>query len=177
MDCGTHVRMVDPVTATHPGPRGEDRTLGSHDLSVNEQADARQNHTLDNFKMASKTAAPMQFMILMIPAVYQGGKKVDPGFEPDAEKMAQMDKFNQELSKALTVISINGLRPLSNGARVAFGKGKPIVTDSPLIESKEVLGGYWMVEASSKEELVKWAQRCPADPGDVIEIREIWNPA
>ena len=126
---------------------------------------------------SSKPAAPMQFMMLMIPAVYQGGKKVDPGFEPDAEKMAQMDKFNQELSKALTVISINGLRPLSNGARVAFGKGKPIVTDSPLIESKEVLGGYWMVEASSKEELVKWAQRCPADPGDVIEIREIWNPA
>jgi hypothetical protein len=40
-----------------------------------------------------------------------------------------------------------------------------------------VLGGYWMVEASSKEELVKWAQRCPADEGDVIEIRQIFDEA
>ncbi len=51
------------------------------------------------------------------------------------------------------------------------------MTDKPLREAKEVLGGYWMVEASSKEELVKWAQRCPADPGDVIEIRQIFDVA
>ena len=40
-----------------------------------------------------------------------------------------------------------------------------------------MLGGYWMVEANSKEELVKWAQRCPADEGDVIEIRQIFDKA
>jgi hypothetical protein len=51
------------------------------------------------------------------------------------------------------------------------------VTDGPFIESKEVLGGYWIVEANSKEELVKWAQRCPADEGDVIEIRQIFDAA
>jgi hypothetical protein len=54
--------------------------------------------------------------------------------------------------------------------RRAFGNGKATVTDGPFIETKEVLGGYSMVEASSKEELVKWAQRCPVDEGDVIEI-------
>lgn len=59
--------------------------------------------------------------------------------------------------------------------RVSFGKGKPIVTDGPFIESKEVLGGYWHVDANSKEELVAWAQRCPAEPGDVIEIRQIFD--
>ena len=51
------------------------------------------------------------------------------------------------------------------------------MTDGPLIEAKEVLGGYWMVEANSKKELVNWAQRCPTDSGDVIEIRQIWEAA
>ena len=119
----------------------------------------------------------MKFMMLMIPAVYQGGKKVDPGFAPDPKKMEEMGKFNEELGKAVKIISLNGLHPLATGARVAFGKGKPIVTDGPFIEAKEVLGGYWMVEANSKEELVKWAQRCPADPDDVIEIRQIFDAA
>jgi hypothetical protein len=119
----------------------------------------------------------MQFMMLMIPAVYQGGGKVDPGFVPDPEKIGEMGKFNEELAKAVKIISLNGLHPLTNGARVAFGKGKPIVTDGPFIETKEVIGGYWMVEANSKEELVKWAERCPADPGDVIEIRQVFDAA
>jgi len=39
-----------------------------------------------------------------------------------------------------------------------------------------VLGGYWLVEAQSKEEVVKWAQRCPAEAGDTIEIRQIFGP-
>ena len=68
------------------------------------------------------------------------------------------------------------LHPLAKGARVAFAKGKPVVTDGPFIESKEVLGGYWLVEAPSKEEVVKWAQRCPANEGDTIEIRQIFGP-
>ncbi len=77
----------------------------------------------------------------------------------------------------MKIISLNGLHPQSTGIRVAFGSGKPVVTDGPFIEAKEVLGGYWMVEADSKEEVLKWAQRCPADPGDVIEIRQIFNKA
>jgi hypothetical protein len=57
---------------------------------------------------------------------------------------------------------------VSNGGRVlAFA----------FIETTEVLGGYWLMEANSKEELVKWAQRCPADEGDVIEIRQIFDEA
>jgi hypothetical protein len=119
----------------------------------------------------------MQFMMLMIPAVYQGGKKVDPGFVPDPKKIEAMTKFNEEMGKAVKIISLNGLHPLATGARVAFGKGKPSVTDGPFIEANEVLGGYWMIEANSKEELVKWAQRCPADPGDVIEIRQVFDAA
>ena len=119
----------------------------------------------------------MKFMMLMIPAVYQGGKKVDPNFVPDTKKMEQMGKFNEEMGKAMKIESLNGLHPITTGARVSFAKGKPTVIDGPFIEAKEVLGGYWMVEANSKEEVVKWAERCPADPGDLIEIRQIFDVA
>jgi hypothetical protein len=116
-------------------------------------------------------------MMLMIPAVYQGGKKLDPGFAPDPKKMEEMGRFNNDMGKAIKILSLNGLHPVTTGARVAFSKEKPTVTDGPFIESKEVLGGYWLVEAPSKEEVVKWAQRCPAEPGDVIEIRQIFGEA
>jgi hypothetical protein len=47
------------------------------------------------------------------------------------------------------------------------------VTDGPFAESKEWIGGFWVIEAGSREEVVGWAKRCPAQEGDVIEIRQI----
>src|SRR5687768_717460 len=102
----------------------------------------------------------MQFMMLMIPEVYRGNKTLDAGFVPDPKKLDEMGRFNEEMGKAVKILSLNGLHPLNAGARVSFGKGKPMVTDGPHVETKEVLGGYWLVEADSKEELVKWAERC-----------------
>jgi hypothetical protein len=118
----------------------------------------------------------MQFMMLMIPNVYRDNKS-DPDFRPDPQEIEKMGRFNEELGKAVKILSLNGLHPLKSGARVSFEKGKPTVTDGPFIETKEVLGGYWMVEANSKEELVKWAQLCPAEEGDIIEIRQIFGEA
>ena len=118
----------------------------------------------------------MKFMMLMIPAVYRAGTKVDPGFVPDPEKVAEMGRFNDEMAKSVKISSLNGLHPVATGARVSFAQGKPIVTDGPFIETKEVLGGYWLVEAKSKDEVTKWAQRCPASDGDVIEIRQVFEP-
>ncbi len=116
--------------------------------------------------------------MLMIPAVYRDNKTMDANFAPDPEKMKPMGRFNEEMGKAVKILSLNGLHPLNGaGARVSFGKGKPVVTDGPYVEAKEVLGGYWMVEANSKEELVKWAERCPAEEGDIIEIRQIFDLA
>jgi hypothetical protein len=119
----------------------------------------------------------MKFMMLMIPAVYQGGKKVAPNFVPDTKKMEAMGRLNDEMSQALKIESLNGLHPVTMGARVSFGNGKTTVTDGPFIEAKEVLGGYWLVEAPSKDEVLKWVQRCPADEGDIIEIRQIFDVA
>ncbi len=117
----------------------------------------------------------MKFMILMIPGVYQAGKKTPPDFKPELKDMEKMGRFNEEMGKAFKIESLNGLHPQAKGARVSFTNGRPTVTDGPFIEAKEVLGGYWLVEAPSKEEVVKMMQRCPAEDGDVIEIRQIFE--
>ena len=119
----------------------------------------------------------MRFMMFMIPAVYQGGKgkRVGADFTPPADAVEAMMKYNEELAKAGHLISLDGLHPVEKGARVAFSKGKPTVTDGPFIESKEVFGGYWMVDFKSKEEAVEWAKRVPAAEGDTIEIRQVFE--
>lgn len=119
----------------------------------------------------------MRFMMFMIPAVYQGGKKIDESFAPSAEAVAAMTRFNEELASAGALISLDGLTPPSKGARVSFTAGKPTVTDGPFSETKEVLGGYWMIRAGSREEAIEWARRVPAEDGDVIEVRQVFEMA
>ena len=112
----------------------------------------------------------MRFMLLMIPKGYE---TAEPGTMPDAEAVAAMMKYNEDLQKAGILRGLDGLHPPSMGARVSFSGGKPQVTDGPFIEAKEVLGGYWMIEVGSKEEAVEWASRCPASDNEVIEIRQV----
>ncbi len=114
-------------------------------------------------------------MMLMIPAVYRDNKQLPATFAPDREMVEKMTKYNEELGQALRITDLNGLHPLTTSARVSFAQGKAMVTDGPFVETKEVLGGYWMVEANSKEELLQWAQKCPAQDGDIIEIRQIFD--
>jgi len=112
----------------------------------------------------------MRFMMLMIPKGYE---KAAPGTMPDAKAVAAMMKYNESLQKAGVLLTLDGLHPPSMGARVSFSGGKPRVIDGPFIETKEVLGGYWMIEVKSKEEAVAWASRCPASDNEVIEVRQV----
>ena len=116
---------------------------------------------------------------MMIPRVYQpdtpAAEKAGEGFAPPADAVAKMMKYNEELAKAGALVSLDGLHPIAKGARVSFKGDKPKVTDGPYIESKEVIGGYWILQVKSKEEAVQWAQRVPAAQGDVIEIRQIFE--
>jgi len=116
-------------------------------------------------------------MMIMIPNVYKGGngKRVESDFTPDAESVGKMMKYNEELAKAGALISLDGLQPLANGARISFSGGKAAVTDGPFIESKEVFGGYWMVQFKSKEEAIEWTKRVPAQDGDIIEVRQVFE--
>lgn len=112
----------------------------------------------------------MRFMMLMIPKGYE---KAAPDFAPDPQAIVAMGKYNETLHKAGVLLELNGLHPPSAGARVSFSGGNPRVTDGPFPEAKEVVGGYWIIQAKSKEEAIEWAKRCPASDNEVIEIRQI----
>jgi hypothetical protein len=84
-----------------------------------------------------------------------------------------MMKYNESLQEAGVQLTLDGLHPPSLGARVSFSRGKPTVTDGPFTEAKEVLGGYWMIQAKSLAEAVEWASRCPASDNEVIEVRQV----
>lgn len=116
----------------------------------------------------------MRFMMLMIPGGYETAA---PGTMPSAEAVAAMMKYNEALKDAGVLITLDGLHPPSMGARVSFAGGKPVATDGPFTESKEVLGGYWMIEVASREEAIAWAKRCPASGNEVIEIRQVQEMA
>ena len=112
----------------------------------------------------------MRFMMLMIPKGYE---KAEPGAMPDPRAVAAMMKYTESLQKAGVLLALDGLHPPSMGARVSFTGGKPQVTDGPLAETREVLGGYWMIQVKSKEEAIEWACRCPASDNEVIEVRQV----
>jgi hypothetical protein len=113
----------------------------------------------------------MRFMMLMIP---RGGyETVAPDAMPSAEAVAAMMKYNEALKEAGVLITLDGLHPPSTSARVSFEGGTPLVTDGPFIESKEVIGGYWMIDVKSREEAIAWAKRCPASSHEIIEIRQV----
>ncbi len=119
----------------------------------------------------------MRFMMLMIPEVYRGGgnDKLPENFAPDADSVVKMMKYNEDLANAGILVSLDGLQPLSKGARITYPSGVATITDGPHVETKEVLGGYWIITVSSKEEAVTWASKCPANEGDIVEVRQIFD--
>jgi hypothetical protein len=111
----------------------------------------------------------MRFMMIMKP-------NLSPeNYAPTPEAIAEMGRYNDTLTKAGVLLSLDGLAPPADGAQVSFAGGKPTVTDGPFTESKELIGGYWLIQVRSKEEAVEWASRCPAADGDVIEVRRVYE--
>jgi hypothetical protein len=114
----------------------------------------------------------MRFMMLMIPNIPQQPE----GWMPQAEDVERMMGYNQELTKAGVLLALDGLHPPASGARVSYdGQGGVSVKDGPFAEAKEVLGGYWMIDVSSREEAIEWARRVPAGAGDVVEVRQVFE--
>ncbi|HWH04207.1 MAG TPA: YciI family protein [Gemmatimonadales bacterium] len=112
----------------------------------------------------------MRFLMMVIPKAYETAKA---DFVPPAELMIKMGKFNDSMSKAGVLLSLDGLTHPAKGARVSFTAGKPRVTDGPFAEAKEIVGGFWMIQVRSREEAVEWARRAPMQDGDIIEIRQV----
>jgi hypothetical protein len=111
----------------------------------------------------------MRFMMFMIPNIS------DDEWMPSVEAVEAMSTYNEELTKAGVLLSLDGLRPGSEAVRVSFPGGKATVTDGPFAEAKEVIGGYWLIDVKSKDEAVEWAKRIPAADGPVVEVRQIFG--
>ena len=107
--------------------------------------------------------------------IIKSNKDSEAGKMPSEVSIAAMVKYNQEQAKAGILLDAAGLYPSSRGARVKVSPGgKKTVIDGPFTESKELVGGYWIIQVKSLEEAIEWAKRAPANPNQEteIEVRE-----
>ncbi len=100
--------------------------------------------------------------------------------ETNAAMLTELDKmmvttrrFIEELVKACVYVEAEGLDDPGQGVVVDFSGEAPVVTDGPYGETKELFGGYFLLDVASKQEAVEWAKRVPSVPGSKIEIRRV----
>ena len=102
----------------------------------------------------------------------------EAGVLPTNEQLIEMGKYNEELVKAGVMLAGEGLHPSSKGARIVFKGNKKSVVDGPFTEAKELIAGFWIIQAKSLEEAVEWARRAPNPHfgGDTnIEVRQVFS--
>ena len=112
----------------------------------------------------------MRFMVFV-----PGGPESEQGFIPDAKLIALMQKFNEELVNAGVMLAAEGLHPTSKGVRLKYEGGKTTVIDGPFTESKELIAGFWEIQAASLEEVIGWMKKAPFGGGVKLEIRPIFE--
>ncbi|MEO6835049.1 MAG: YciI family protein [Candidatus Tumulicola sp.] len=113
----------------------------------------------------------MRFMVIV-----RANKESEAGVLPSAEILAAMNEFNEGLARDGVLLAAEGLQASAKGARMKFaGGGKPVVTDGPFAETKELIAGFWLVQAKSKEEVTERYGRCPFTSGEEIEIRQVFE--
>jgi hypothetical protein len=111
----------------------------------------------------------MRFM-----AIVKADQNTEAGVLPSGELLAEMGKFNEELVKAGVMLAGEGLQASSKGSRIRFEGKKRTVIDGPFSESKELVAGFWLLQAKSKEEAIEWMKRVPFTEGE-IEIRQVFE--
>ena len=114
----------------------------------------------------------MRFM-----AIVKANKDSEAGVLPSAGLLAAMGKFNEDMAKAGVLLAAEGLQASSKGARVRFSGTKRTVIDGPFAETKELIGGFWLLQVKSKEEAIEWIKRSPNpfEGESEIEIRRVFE--
>jgi hypothetical protein len=112
----------------------------------------------------------MRFMVIV-----KANKDSEAGVLPSREMLTEMGEFNEKLAKAGVMLAGEGLQPSSKGARVKFAGGRPIVTDGPFSETKELVAGFWLWQVRDRDEAIEWAKRCPMEDGAELEIRQVFE--
>ena len=115
----------------------------------------------------------MKFLVLV-----KATKDSEAGKYPEESLIMETMKPNEEMVKAGVLLDAGGLWPSSQGKRIRLEGGTRTVTDGPFTETKELIGGYWMVQAKSFDEVVEWMKRFPLDKnGGELEIRRLIDVA
>jgi len=105
----------------------------------------------------------------------------EPGHVPSENLLAEMGKYNEELSKAGVLLDLGALHWSAEGVRVKFAGGKRTVIKGPFGEPKEIVAGYWILQVNSMDEAIEWAKRLPFEAGGEpeaegeIEIRQLFE--
>ena len=115
----------------------------------------------------------MRFIITSHPA--ENGRPHDTQVPFDEKLFTAYMKFNEDLHKAGVLVASEGLNPGVQGARIEARNGKRVLMDGPFAESKEIVGGFYIIDVKSREEAIEWALRCPTGLGfdDVLELRPL----
>lgn len=122
----------------------------------------------------------MRFMMMI-----KADKDYEAGVPPSRELMAAIGKLTEEMMRAGVVVETGGLLPSSKGARIQIARGKLTVTDGPFGETKELIGGYAILQAGSKEEAIELGKRFMKVHSDILglsyegelEIRQLFDPS
>ena len=110
----------------------------------------------------------MRYMVIV-----KADQSTEAGVQPTEAELAEMGAYNEELVKAGVLLAGEGLLESSKGARVRFdADGGTTVIDGPFAETKELVAGFWILEVSSREEVVEWVKKAPFK-GTEIEIRQV----
>ena len=111
----------------------------------------------------------MRFMVLV-----KADQDTEAGVLPSRELLEEMGNYNEQLAGAGMLLAGEGLQPSSKGARVRFDGARRIVTDGPFAETKELIAGFWMLQAGSLAEVIEWVKKAPM-PGGELEIRQVFE--
>jgi hypothetical protein len=111
-----------------------------------------------------------KYMLIMRSTDEAMAKAAEVPFE---EMLETMGRFNDELIRAGVLVAAEGLEDPAQGVVVDYSGETPVVTDGPYGETKELFGGFYILDVASKEEAVEWAKRMPGWPGSKCEIRRV----
>lgn len=111
-----------------------------------------------------------KYMLIMRATDESLAKMMETPFE---EMLETVGRFNEELIRAGVLVAAEGLDDPAQGVVVDFSGETPVVTDGPYGETKELFGGFYLIDVASKEEAVEWARRLSASAGAQCEIRRV----
>jgi hypothetical protein len=112
----------------------------------------------------------MRFMVIV-----KASEASERGVLPTQAELEEMGTYNEELVKAGVMLAGEGLHPSSRGARVRFdADGDATVVDGPFAETKELIAGFWILQVSSREEVLEWVKRAPFREGE-LEVRQVFE--